>query len=233
MPQLIITTKKQNPLYPLLVSVMGILIPLITLYSFPTMKALKTNNAPSFFTGLIILQIIRSLINIKKNKYTKSLNIITTVIGMILIGTLGYFPHFPLYHYFPFFYILLIMVKVTLFICVGFFLYKLATTLLNMVFNSTAPHTIVDKKGIWIKDYNLIPWQNIATLKSDQKNSLTTLKIIVKNKKQLFKHASLEESIRCFLTKKLTGYDISISNIDNIVSDEILNFYHLYGQQEQ
>jgi hypothetical protein len=231
MQQLIITTKKQNPIYPLLISIMGIVLPIATLQHLPTICTIKGNNIPSFFTGILILQIIRSFINIKKNKSTKIINIIITAIGAILMGILGYFPNFSLYQYFPYFHIFLIFFKTALFICIGFFLYKMIKIFLNI--KNSPPHALVDKKGIWIKDYNFIAWQNIATIKSDQINSLTNLKIIVKNKKQLFKQASFEKNIISFLNKKLRGYDIFVSNINNIAPDELLNFYHSYGKQNQ
>jgi hypothetical protein len=96
---------------------------------------------------------------------------------------------------------------------------------------------VLGRSGMWIDGYDLIPWSNIATMRSSVNANLPALFITVKDVEVLRAHATRMGRFVLMLASKMgkfaysPGYHVSVSGLDT-PDDVILAFARQYMQSD-
>jgi hypothetical protein len=92
-------------------------------------------------------------------------------------------------------------------------------------FNRKSPMAIINQEGIWVKQFGIIPWNNIRTIERPVINGMLieALGIQVKDTQLLSKQASINGKLIIFESKIIKCPTIVMDNIE-LTFDEIADF---------
>jgi len=115
--------------------------------------------------------------------------------------------------------------RITLYVLIGAF--SIIAVYLPFLLIYNGPLAILDLNGIWIKNYNFIPWKNIKEfVLYSPYGTAENIGIYVKDTALLFKQSSLSGKMSILSAKLFGNYHITLANPDNSKSAEIMFFYN-------
>jgi len=159
---------------------------------------------------------------------------------MIMLSTVGLFAlprvnifllGLPLFSTVAF--IIVYFLKISLYFFIVFFSFGFLIGLVYSPFfmGYNGPAAILNKDGIWIKNYNFIYWEDIEEFSSyPVTGTLEAIGIQVGNVKKLSKQSNLDAKIRIFWSRVFGTPHITLSNLDT-ENEKIIIFAHRYLNQ--
>ncbi|MCK5633217.1 hypothetical protein KAH94_05675 [bacterium] len=173
----------------------------------------------------------------EKKNYSRGLIVASVMILLCTVLVISYskvnitFPSWPVLNNFTSY--ILFLIKAFFYFGAAFFSFALLIGLLNLPFmmRYKGPASILDENGIWVKNYNFVPWEDIEKVDLFSfGNAPKCLGIWVKDRETLSDQSNVTGKIAIFFTKIFKTPHISLGNLDKEY-DELIVFAHRYWKK--